>query len=614
LTAFLKLNALASALTHKSVCDPVEVLRHRIFIGARLALGVGALVASIVWLAGKGAPTPVEALAIAFAFAPLLCIFIVSRTGDLPAAAGMGLVGLIGLSLSLAFANPAFAPFALALLVLSPAEAAIAGSSRLTIAAAMAAASALLVGWQMSLGFTSGLGWFALLFLGLAFVSAASLGALLMQRLVRTIADGRAGRHDALVQTLGDCVLEMDRSGAVLRAGPGGAESLDLSARELMGRGLFERIHIGDRPAFLKAVSDAAIGAVNVCASVRLRVGAQRDCAPSFGRAEIRVRRIEASQHPVASPHHVIGIVRDVTARFEHEAVLAQARSQAESTNLWKDRFLANVSHELRTPLNAIIGFSEILASEKLAPVDPVRSREYASIINESGHHLLSVVNSILDVSKMEAGSFTLSPEALDLAPLVDQSCDILRLKAEDSGVVLIRDLPVDLPEIVADRRALKQILINLMSNAVKFTPANGRVLVRIRPEGASLAISVTDTGVGVCVRDLARLGDPFFQAEGDYDRRYEGTGLGLSVVRGLVGLHGGAISLESAPGEGTRVIVKLPLDFRTLPEANRTAQARIETCARGPAGVLAGGAARLRGDSLMTDSFMRDEKVIKIA
>jgi cell cycle sensor histidine kinase DivJ len=613
LTAFLKLNALASALTHKSVCDPVEVLRHRIFIAARLALGVGALAASIIWLAGKGAPTPIEALAIAFAFAPLLSLFIVSRTGDLTAAAGMGLAGLIGLSLSLALANPAIAPFALALLLLSPAEAAISGSSRFTLAAAIAAAATLLVGWQASLGLASGLGWLALLLLGLAFVSAASLGALQMQRLVREIGESRAGRHDALVQTLNDCVLEMDRCGAVLRAGPGSAESLELSARELMGRGLFERIHVGDRPAFLKAVSDAAIGAVNVCASVRLRIGAPHDRAPSFGRAEISVRRIEAS------PQHVLAIVRDVTARFEHEAVLAQARSEAESTSVWKDRFLANVSHELRTPLNAIIGFSEILASEKLAPVDPARIREYAGIINESGHHLLSVVNSILDVSKIEAGSFTLSPEALELAPLVEQSCDILRLKADDSGVALIRDVPANLPEIVADRRALKQILINLVSNAVKFTPANGRVLVRIRPEGASLAISIMDTGVGVCARDLGRLGDPFFQAEGNYDRKYEGTGLGLSVVRGLVGLHGGAISFESAPGEGTRVVVKLPLDCRNVPETARTTQARIETCARGPAGAIASGQGRLHGGSFMQgsfmqDSFMRDEKVIKIA
>jgi cell cycle sensor histidine kinase DivJ len=250
-----------------------------------------------------------------------------------------------------------------------------------------------------------------------------------------------------------------------------------------------------------------------------------------------------------------------------------------------------------------------MLASEKLAPADPARSREYAGIINESGHHLLSVVNSILDVSKIEAGSFTLSPDVLALSPLVDHSCDIMRLKADETGVLITRDVPADLPEIVADSRALKQILINLISNAVKFTPANGRVLVRIRPEGASLAISVADTGVGVCARDLGRLGDPFFQAQDNYDRRYEGTGLGLSVVRGLVGLHGGAISFESAPGEGTRVIVKLPLDCRSLPEASRHAQARIETCARGPSrpGSYA-------FDPFRADHVMRDEKVIKIA
>ena len=603
MTVLLKLNALASALTHRSVCDPVEVLRHRIFIGARLALCVSALTAAMVWLASKGAPAPVEALAMAFAFAPLLSIFIVSRTGDLVAASAIGLAGLVGLSLSLAVAAPAYAPFALTLLVLAPIEAAISGSSRLTLGAAIASLGALLAGWQASLGLASGFEWLALLAFGLVFASAASLGAIGLQRLLRDISEGRAARYASLESALGDCVVQMDRSGAVLRFGAGRSERLDLSARELMGRGLFEAIHVADRPAFLKAVSDATSSEAGICALVRLRIGAQRDRAPVFGHAEIRVRRIERTGC------EVIAVIRDVTARFEHEAVLAEANRRAEGTNVWKDRFLANMSHELRTPLNAIIGFSEMLASEKLAPAEPARSREYAGIINESGHHLLSVVNLILDVSKIEAGSFTLSPDVLALAPLVDHSCDIMRLKADETGVLITRDVPADLPEIVADSRALKQILINLISNAVKFTPANGRVLVRIRPEGASLAISVADTGVGVCARDLGRLGDPFFQAQDNYDRRYEGTGLGLSVVRGLVGLHGGAISFESAPGEGTRVIVKLPLDCRSLPEASRHAQARIETCARGPARP---GSYAL--DHFRADPVMRDEKVIKIA
>lgn len=601
MTLLLKLNALVSALTHRSVCDPVEALRHRVFIGARLGLCVGALTVSIVWLAGRGAAEPVEALAIAFAFAPLVSIFIASRTGDLVAASATGLAGLIGLSLSLAISSPAHAPFALTLLLLAPAEAAASGSSRFTIGAAAAAFAALAAGWHASLGLAFSPGWLALQAVGLCLASAASLAALRLHGLLCDIGESRAARYASLESALADCVVLMDRSGAVLRTGVSG--SLVLSPRDLMGRGLFEMVHVADRPAFLKAASDAAAGGTSVCVLVRLRIGAGRDCAPSFGHAEIRLRRIEQDAL------EVVGVIRDVSELFEHEAVLAEANRRADGANVWKDRFLANVSHELRTPLNAIIGFSEMMASEKLAPADPARSREYAGIINESGHHLLSVVNSILDVSKIESGSFTLSPEALELSPLVAQSCDIMRLKAEDSGVAIVCDVPADLPQIVADRRALKQVLINLVSNAVKFTPANGRVLVRIRPEGASLAISVIDNGVGVNARDLARLGDPFFQAQDQYDRHYEGTGLGLSVVRGLVGLHGGAIVIESAPGEGTHVIVKLPLDCRIMPEASRTAQARIETCARGPSRP---GSSVL--DHFTADSFRRDEKVKKIA
>jgi cell cycle sensor histidine kinase DivJ len=216
-------------------------------------------------------------------------------------------------------------------------------------------------------------------------------------------------------------------------------------------------------------------------------------------------------------------------------------------------------------------------------PLDPARRREYAGIINSSGQHLLQVVNSILDMSKIESGSFQLAAEHFELTPLVDQCCDMMRLKAEEAQVILTRETPASLPEIVGDKRAVKQILINLVSNAVKFAGPGGAVAVRARLAGAGVAIEVEDNGIGVGARDLGRLGDPFFQAQDAYDRPYEGTGLGLSVVRGLVGLHGGAIRIESAPGEGTRVTITLPLDYRAAPAFSKGRVARIETITRGP-------------------------------
>ncbi len=253
---------------------------------------------------------------------------------------------------------------------------------------------------------------------------------------------------------------------------------------------------------------------------------------------------------------------------------------RSEQANLWKDRFLANVSHELRTPLNAIIGFSEMLGNPELAPKDPGRMREYANIINQSGQHLLSLVNTILDMSKIDSGNFEIEPEHFNLPGLIDFCCDVVKLKAEEKKLSLTRVCPPQLEEIVADKRACKQILLNIISNAVKFTPEGGSVAVRVRADGAHVEIAVSDTGIGVTPKDLSRLGDPFFQAKATYDRPYEGAGLGLSIVRGLVALHGGSMVFESAPGEGACVTVRLPMDCRGIHKSASKA-VKIETLER---------------------------------
>jgi cell cycle sensor histidine kinase DivJ len=218
------------------------------------------------------------------------------------------------------------------------------------------------------------------------------------------------------------------------------------------------------------------------------------------------------------------------------------------------------MSHELRTPLNAIIGFSEMLTDQTLS-LDPARRVEYAKLINESGRHLLSVVNGILDMSKMESGNFEVTLEPFAPGPAISGCCDILALKAHESGVELKMNLPQDLPDIAADRRALNQIMINLISNAIKFSERGGAVTVGAARDGSNLLVTVADTGVGIGEDDLPRLGEAFFQARASYDRRHDGTGLGLSIVKGLVQLHGGKMAISSRLGEGTCVSVSLPLD-----------------------------------------------------
>jgi two-component system, cell cycle sensor histidine kinase DivJ len=257
----------------------------------------------------------------------------------------------------------------------------------------------------------------------------------------------------------------------------------------------------------------------------------------------------------------VVAVLRDVTEQKAREEELECARIGAEEADRSKSRFLATVSHELRTPLNAVIGFSEMLANPDLSPKDPARIREYARIIHASGAHLLDMVNSFLDASRIESGRFELKVERFDLAELVRSACAIVDVKSAESGVRLSTVAPMEGVTFEGDQRACRQIVINLVSNAVKFTPRGGRVKVQLRRVGSLIELTVDDTGIGIAASDLARLGDPFFQAKSSYDRPYEGTGLGLSVVRGLVGLHGGSLQIESTPGAGTCVAVRLPVE-----------------------------------------------------
>jgi len=254
--------------------------------------------------------------------------------------------------------------------------------------------------------------------------------------------------------------------------------------------------------------------------------------------------------------------MRDVTERKVQEQALELARSAAEQADAAKTRFLATMSHELRTPLNAIIGFSEMIAQEETLVIDAARRREYAQLINESGQHLLSVVNGILDMSKMESGNFEISPELFAPRGALMNCCNLLALKAREGGVDLVVNAAQDLPSMTGDPRAFKQIVLNLVSNAIKFTERGGKVTVSADVEGAQLVLRVADTGVGIAPDDLKRIGNPFFQAGKTYQRRHEGTGLGLSIVKSLVALHSGELTVQSRVDEGTTVTVALPLAF----------------------------------------------------
>jgi two-component system, cell cycle sensor histidine kinase DivJ len=233
----------------------------------------------------------------------------------------------------------------------------------------------------------------------------------------------------------------------------------------------------------------------------------------------------------------------------------------------------------LQTPLNAVLGFSEMLADPRLQPREAIKQREYARIIHSSAQHLLSIVNLVLDMSRIEGGKFEILREKFDVGQLIAACCDMLSLKAEVAGVELVRPSQVNL-ELVADKRACRQILLNLMSNAVKFTPAGGKVFVTAEIVRDACHLCVADNGIGIPEDHLPRLGDPYYQVGSSGDFGNEGMGLGLALVRGLVGLHGGTLLVESVAGEGTRITVRLPMDYQTLVQLP-AGSPRLETAAR---------------------------------
>lgn len=268
------------------------------------------------------------------------------------------------------------------------------------------------------------------------------------------------------------------------------------------------------------------------------------------------------------------GALRDATAQHVREISLEAARAEADALNAAKSRFLANMSHELRTPLNAVIGFSDIMRQRLFGPL-PDKYLEYARLIHESGGHLLALINDVLDMSKIEAARYELSKSIFDAREPVGAAMRLVRLQAHEAGIALQGLLPQEQVLVEADERALKQITLNLLSNALKFTPSGGSVTVSLDARDDMLELTVADTGVGIAPEDVERLGRPYEQA-GDHRSRSLGTGLGLSLVRAFAELHGGAMSIESTLGEGAAVTVRMPVVLNQAPGDERSRGAEI--------------------------------------
>jgi PAS domain S-box-containing protein len=254
------------------------------------------------------------------------------------------------------------------------------------------------------------------------------------------------------------------------------------------------------------------------------------------------------------------GTARDITRQVLAERALRDAKDAAEAANRAKSQFLANISHELRTPLNAILGFSEMLEHGLAGPLEP-KQGEYAALVHQSGQHLLNVINDILDLARVDAGKFELHDEiGVDPAAIVEACVSLMRHRAQEGALQLSTQIEAPLPHLVADPTRLKQILLNLISNAIKFTDPGGSVVVAVATTAdGGMAFSVRDTGPGMTPDQVATALEPFGQVEASHTRRHQGTGLGLPLACRLAELHGGGLAVDSEPGTGTTVTVTLP-------------------------------------------------------
>lgn len=561
-------------MVHPSVLGRSDRERQRRFIGVMLAAPFFAAGAAVTLVtSGMGAAVTMAAIFAAFG----LCWFVallVAATGKMAAAgpialamAAIALGGLIGAAGGLS------SPVAMLALAL-PFEAWWIGASRRAALWGGASAAIAIAIQSLSAAFLPFAdahiaAWHWLVPLAWALTLIPRISAF----------RGSAGATDTvdagdrLEDIIDAVVLRIARHGEVVDASAKARTLLKLPPELLSGTGLFDRVHLSDRVAYLSALADMRDGALSRRLELRIRL-------PQSGNGTQNGNGFVADNYQPFALELVRGeeqsdvftlVLRenDETARLREE--LAQANETAAAAEVAKGRFLAVVSHELRTPLNAIIGFSDMLLHEMFGAFKDPRQKEYVGLVRDSGQHLLAVVTSILDVSRIESGVYATEPEPFRFVEAVDMCQSMMRLQARAKNIDLQTQIAPDAGDINADRRAVQQMLINLVSNAIKFTPDGGDVVVGAKRIGSRLHFWVRDTGIGIAEEDFANLGKPFMQIQNDYTRRFEGTGLGLSLVKGLVALHEGTMSIESMPGEGTTVTISLPVSGPKGRPANQT-------------------------------------------
>ncbi len=366
-------------------------------------------------------------------------------------------------------------------------------------------------------------------------------------------------QNELILSSAGEGIYGLDTQGRSTFVNPAAAKMIGWDAEDLIGKPQHDILHHTKADGSPYPREECPIYAVFKDG------GVHHVTDEVFWRKDGSSFPVEYVSTPIREHGEITGAVvifRDISDRKRAEEAMRTAKEQAEVANRTKSEFLANMSHELRTPLNAIIGFSELIESEILGPVGNGSYRDYAGDIRESGRHLLDLINDILDLSKVESGSDELLEESIEVAEATRSVLMMVKRRAEKGGVELETEVPDDLPPLRADSRKLKQILVNLLSNGVKFTDTGGRVTLRAwcRPDSGHV-FQIVDTGIGISLQDIPKALSPFQQIDSELNRKYEGTGLGLPLTKALVELHGGTLDLQSQVGIGTTVTVRFPAE-----------------------------------------------------
>jgi PAS domain S-box-containing protein len=358
--------------------------------------------------------------------------------------------------------------------------------------------------------------------------------------------------YRVMTEEASDIILLYDANGELLFASQALERLLKRTAAEIEHGKFVELIHPDDQDAIANLRTRPAPGET-ITAAYRVRHGDGH-----YVWIEVTVRAIHDGA--TGEFRNLVSVLRDITQRKTQQLEMKMAQERAEAASKAKSRFLANMSHELRTPLNAVIGFTDLMRQRMFGPLGNERYEEYATLIYDSGQLLLDLISDMLDMAKIEAGKLELNMERVDLTGTVEDSVRMLRDRAHNCGLELTFSAPREGVSLIGDRRAVKQILLNLLTNAIKFTPAGGHVGVSVRMEGGRATIAVRDTGIGIPDSELPRLGKPFEQVCADPMLAKSGTGLGLALVRALVEKHGGNLGIASEEGVGTEVSVDFPL------------------------------------------------------